>query len=132
MTSTPPDLSQCCWPALAEPYQTALRQAVSFVLAGYQPVAIVAGGSLLRGQGDATSDLDIYVVHQEGWRQRVQKRFNRVAAEIFINPPQQVRRYFSEERKDGRELGCKADRKARQPDQGGNCAFDRAKGIRQS
>lgn len=103
MTS-PPDLAQCRWPALAEPYQTALHQAVSFVLAGYQPVAIVAGGSLLRGQGDAFSDLDIYVVHQAGWRQRVQKRFNRVAAEIFINPPQQVRRYFSEERKDGRPI----------------------------
>ncbi len=104
MTSKLPELTDCRWPTLAEPYAGALRQIIPFVLADYAPIAIVVGGSVLRGQGDANSDLDIYVIHQAGWRQRVQKRVNGVPIEIFVNPPAQVRRYFADERKAGRPI----------------------------
>lgn len=104
MTSTPPDLARCRWPQLDHPFGEALRDAVVFILSSYKPTGIVAGGSILRGQGDASSDLDIYVIHREGWRQRVQKRFNGVPVEIFVNPPARVRRYFAEQRKAGRPI----------------------------
>jgi predicted nucleotidyltransferase len=91
-------------PEVAEPYRTALLEAVTFIRQNYDPVGIVAGGSILRGEGNATSDLDIYVIHTRTWRQRVQKWFNGIPAEIFINPPVQVRRYFVEERQEGRPV----------------------------
>lgn len=97
-------LEECRFPELAEPYSAALRAAVDFILERYRPLAIVAAGSILRGQGGPTSDLDIYVLHGEPWRQRVQRRFNGVPAEIFINPPQAVRRYFEDERRGGRPI----------------------------
>jgi hypothetical protein len=97
-------MADCHWPKIDEPFASALREALAYILAEYEPVGIVVGGSVLRGQGDATSDLDIYVIHQAGWRQRAQKRFNGVAVEIFVNPPAQVQRYFAEERRAGRPV----------------------------
>ncbi len=89
------------WPELAEPYATALEEAVAWILAEYTPTGIVACGSVLRGEGVASSDLDIQVIHTQPWRQRVQQWFNGVPAEIFVNPPEQIRRYFTEERGEG-------------------------------
>ncbi len=85
------------WPDLTPPYAEALRAAVDDVLAHYEPFAIVAAGSVLRGQGGPTSDIDLYVLHDAPFRQRLQRRYHGVPFEIFINPPQQVRRYFEEE-----------------------------------
>lgn len=90
-------LSDLTWPRLASPYDAALRAAVEAVLAAYAPTAIVAAGSVLRGQGGPTSDIDLYVLHHAPYRQRLQRRYAGVPFEIFINPPQQVRRYFAEE-----------------------------------
>jgi predicted nucleotidyltransferase len=104
MTLTPPDLSDCLWPDLEEPYASVLREATIFVLSEYDPIGIVVGGSVLRGQGDARSDLDVYVIHQSKWRQRVQKIVNGVPIEIFVNPPVRVRRYFVDERTAGRPI----------------------------
>lgn len=86
------------WPALDPPYDQALRLAVAAVLADYQPVGVFAAGSILRGQGGATSDIDLYVIHLAPFRQRLQRRYAGVPFEIFVNPPAQVRRYFAEER----------------------------------
>ncbi len=85
------------YPDLREPYAGALREAVQFTLAQTQPAGIIAAGSILRGKPDATSDIDLYVVHQQPWRQRVQKWFNGVPCEIFINPPAAIESYFDEE-----------------------------------
>jgi hypothetical protein len=90
------------FPPLLEPYATALRQAVEYIVERYDPVGIVASGSVLRGEGDATSDLDLYVIHEQPWRQRVQHYFNGVPAEIFVNPPGTIRGYFASERREGR------------------------------
>jgi predicted nucleotidyltransferase len=86
------------WPVLEPRYAEALRAAVEFILQRTDPVGIIAAGSIVRGEGDAGSDLDIYVVHTPLWRQRIQKRFHGVPAEIFVNPPISIRRYFADER----------------------------------
>lgn len=92
------------FPALTEPYAMALRQAVTYIVDRYDPVGVIASGSVLRGEGDATSDLDIYVIHHQPWRQRVQHWFNGVPAEIFVNPPARIRLYFAEECGEGRPI----------------------------
>jgi predicted nucleotidyltransferase len=85
------------WPELSSPYAEALRAAVDDLLARYEPFGIIAAGSILRGQGGPTSDIDLYVLHHAPFRQRLQRRYHGVPFEIFINPPQQVRRYFEDE-----------------------------------
>jgi hypothetical protein len=92
------------FPDLCEPYAAALRDAVAFVLTRTRPIGIVASGTIIRGSPDVSSDLDIYVIHQQAWRQRIQRRFNGVPAEIFINPPSAIEAYFVEEHADGRPL----------------------------
>jgi predicted nucleotidyltransferase len=101
---TPIQIDLCKFPDLPEPYNQALREAVAFVLSRTQPVGIIVSGSILRGNPDPASDLDIYVIHRRDTRQRIQKFFNSVPAEIFINPPQQVRRYLAEEREEFRPI----------------------------
>ncbi len=98
-------LDQCEWPVLQAPHDDALRQAVAFILDHVSDViAIVACGSILRGSPSASSDLDIYVLREKLERQRLQRWFNGVPAEIFINPPGQVQKYIDQERRDGRPI----------------------------
>jgi hypothetical protein len=97
-------IEQCTFPSLAEPYAPALHQAVEFILSRTSPVGILACGTILRGSPDPASDLDLYVIHRQPWRQRIQKFFNSVPAEIFINPPEQVRRYLAEEQAECRPI----------------------------
>lgn len=97
-------INQCTFPSLAEPYAQALRQAVELILSRTAPVGILACGTILRGSPDPASDLDLYVIHRQPWRQRIQKFFNGVPAEIFINPPEQVKRYLAEEQAEYRPI----------------------------
>lgn len=97
-------MPQCKWPKLSEKYDLALRSAVEFVLETYDPVGIVASGTIIRGTPDQSSDLDIYVIHKELFRQRLQKFFNGIPAEIFINPPVAIEGYFKEEQQARRPL----------------------------
>ena len=90
-------LSECRWPALDDRYTAPLHKAVEYIIVRFDPHTIVASGSIIRGNPDATSDFDLYVIHDPGWRQRVQKYFDGVPAEIFVNPPHQIERYFNEE-----------------------------------
>jgi len=98
-------LARCVWPTLAEPYDTALHQAIDFII-GHVPdvTTILACGSILRGTPSASSDLDIYVLRELGERLRLQRWFNGVPAEIFVNPPHQVRTYLIREQRDGRPI----------------------------
>ena len=91
-------LAQCTWPKLSEKYDIALREAVEFILENYSVSGIVAAGSIIRGNPDPASDLDIYVIQETSFRQRLQKNFNGVPAEIFINPPKAVEEYLEEEK----------------------------------
>ena len=99
-------LENCDFPKLPAEYDVALRGAVSFVLASFTPVGIIASGTILRGNPDATSDIDLWVVHLEPVRQRVQKFFNAVPVEIFVNPPWTIQTYFAEEQSNARPISA--------------------------
>lgn len=97
-------MERCRFPHLNEPYGTALREVVAYILGRWRPLGIVAAGTIVRGKPARSSDLDMLVVHAAAERQRVQKLFNGVPAEIFVNPPWQVEQYLASERRDGRPL----------------------------
>jgi predicted nucleotidyltransferase len=106
-TKTPPStdkLAQCKWPVLGERHTQALKEAVAFVFSETSPKAIVATGTIVRGRSAPSSDLDVYVVNEGDFRRRVQRFFNGVPTEIFINPPQMIRDYFREEYADGEPI----------------------------
>lgn len=96
--------SDCRWPGLPAPYDAALREAVQYIEERYRPWGIVASGTVVRGAPDRTSDLDLCVIHSQPWRQRVQKFFSGVPAEIFVNPPASVRQYFQQEHAGGKPI----------------------------
>ena len=97
-------LALCTWPDLSERYNNALRLAVTHILGRYSPVGIIAAGSILRRTPHPSSDLDIYVLHLAPFRQRLQKFFNGVPAEIFVNPPAAVEGYFTSEQASARPI----------------------------
>ncbi len=84
-------------PTLPTPYAEALHEALEFILARYDVLGVIASGTIISGTPDANSDLDIYVIHVKPQRQRVQRRFQGVPVEIFVNPPASIRCYFAEE-----------------------------------
>ena len=96
----------CTFPNLPDKYDRALRQAVLFILEGFKPVGIIAAGPIIRGMPDAASDLDVWVIHLEPLRQRIQKFFNEVPAEIFVNPPWVIQKYFVQELGEGRPISA--------------------------
>lgn len=95
-------MEQCRWPDLPPPYGAALRQAVTWALARFDAVGIIAAGTIVRGSPDRASDLDLFVIHHAPVRQRIQRFFHGVPAEIFVNPPASVRQYFAAEQERGR------------------------------
>jgi predicted nucleotidyltransferase len=96
-------LKYCKWPDLPAPYNQALQQAVQFILNYVEDVrCILVSGTIVRGNPSPSSDLDIYVIREKPQRQRLQRWFNGVPAEIFINPKKKVYEYFEEERKSAR------------------------------
>jgi len=95
-------LAQCRWPVLEKRYSAALREAARYIFARWQPVGIVAAGTIIRGHPSPSSDLDIFVLHRVPERQRVQRFFEGVPAEIFVNPPERIERYFESDQRDGR------------------------------
>jgi len=96
---------QYAWPELPPRYDTALREAVTFIAERFpQTVAIVAAGTILRGEPSASSDLDLYVVHEAAYQQRLQRFFGGVPAEIFVNPEPQVYTYLEREQQEGRPI----------------------------
>lgn len=95
-------LNQCLWPALPTRYSKALRELVSFIIQSYDVHGIIVSGSIIRGNPNAGSDFDTCVIHAKPERQRIQKYFHGVPAEIFLNPPAAIRSYFRDEQKSGR------------------------------
>lgn len=63
---------------------------------------VLATGSRVRGEGDATSDIDLHVVIASARRQRRNIVVDGVEVEMFINPPFQIRRYMDDDRQQGR------------------------------
>jgi hypothetical protein len=91
-----------CYPDVPEPYQSALREAITLIQQQFQPLlGVVFAGSILRGEGDPRSDIDTVVIFAGDYRQRLHRRFHGVRFEIFANPPRQIQQYFREEQRDG-------------------------------
>jgi hypothetical protein len=84
-------------PNLPSPYAEALAAALDFILTRYEVLGVVAAGTIVQGSPDPSSDLDLFVIHAHPQRQRVQRRFRGVPAEIFVNSPAAIRRYFADE-----------------------------------
>ena len=84
-------------PALRPPYDVALVSCLEHIFSTYDVIGLVATGTIVRGGGDARSDLDIHVLHGGSFRERVQLFFHGVPAEIFVNPPSRVAGYFAED-----------------------------------
>jgi predicted nucleotidyltransferase len=99
-------LERCEFPKLPEQYDTALREAVLYALSSFRPVGIVASGTIVRGNPDPASDLDIWVIHFEPARQRIQKFFNGIPTEIFVNPPWVIQSYFESEQASARPIAA--------------------------
>ncbi|HYI24526.1 MAG TPA: nucleotidyltransferase domain-containing protein, partial [Thermomicrobiales bacterium] len=89
---------------LQEPYASALDEAVDYLRERYEPVAVVASGSVVRGTGHTGSDLDIVVIHEPPWRQRIQHVINGVPWEAFVNPEFQIRRQMEKDARAGRPV----------------------------
>jgi hypothetical protein len=89
---------------LAPPYNAALSLALSFIGRAYEPVGILVSGTIVRGNPQKNSDLDLVVIHDFPWRQRTQRFFNGVPAEIFVNPAFQISRTFHQEAAAGRPV----------------------------
>src|SRR5262245_28237531 len=96
----------CNFPKLPDKYDRALHEAVSFVLERFKPVGIIAAGTVVRGRPDATSDLDVWVIHMEPVRQRLQRFFVVVPAEIFVNPPWVIQKYFVQDQAEARPISA--------------------------
>jgi hypothetical protein len=92
------------WPELEEPYLTALQAASAFIVERFDPVGLLVSGTILRGNPGPTSDLDLQVIHQQPWRQRVQRKFGGVPVEMFVNPPHMIEHYFEVESQQGRPI----------------------------
>jgi predicted nucleotidyltransferase len=84
------------------PFDTAIAELEAYVRGRYAPVGVIVSGSIVRGEAGPTSDFDVFVIHDEPWRVREQKRFSGVPAELFVNPPSRVRGYFANEHADAR------------------------------
>jgi hypothetical protein len=97
-------VTDIAWPALREPYLAALQESVDYVTSRYAATGIIAAGTILRGGCDTNSDLDIVVIHSAPFRQRVQREFLQVPAEIFVNSPDRIRRCFRDELSDARPV----------------------------
>jgi hypothetical protein len=91
-------------PELPDPYRLALEDAIAYVTARYAPIGILATGTIIRGNPSPDSDLDLFVLWNEPKRQRVQRFFRGVPAEIFVNPPRQIERYISNDSREGRPV----------------------------
>jgi hypothetical protein len=93
-------------PELLPPHHGALDAAIAYLDA--LPETIIGlwlAGSVARGESDANSDLDLYVLIAQPHRRRIQRFFNGVPTEMFLNPPHRARAYFEEDRALGRTPG---------------------------
>lgn len=84
--------------------QATVERAMQLLHAEYGAdlIGVLAGGSLLRGEGDRHSDIDVVVVIASPRRRRWNVMIDGVEIEMFVNPPFQMRRYFEEDRQSGR------------------------------
>lgn len=78
-------------------YQQVLEKTLVRLQAEYPGLHVVLlAGSVARGEGAVTSDLDLYCLFDAEYRARLTWIVDGVLVEIFLNPYQQVVEYFSQ------------------------------------
>ncbi len=87
-------------------HKRALDKALAWVYEHFQPIGIIVTGSIIRGNPDKNSDFDIYVIHEENYRRRIQKYFDGVPCEIFVNNFKHIYNYFEEDYKNNRPVSA--------------------------
>jgi Nucleotidyltransferase domain len=85
-------------------HKKALKEAIEWIEEQYNPIGIIASGSIIRGNPNKDSDFDIYVIHEQPFRQRIQKYFNGVPCEIFINTIEHTKSSFEKEQSENRPV----------------------------
>jgi hypothetical protein len=85
-------------------HRIALGQALEWLPQIVEPVAIVASGSIIRGNPGPSSDLDLVVLHDQPWRRRVQRWFNETPVEVFFNSEDWLKHYILTEIAEGRPV----------------------------
>jgi hypothetical protein len=85
-------------------HKIGLSEAVTWICLNFKPIGIIATGSIVRGNPDLNSDFDVFVIHEDSYRQRIQKYFNGVPCEIFINNFNHVYGYFEKEYENNRPV----------------------------
>ena len=70
---------------IPERYRRALDTVLTELASVTEPVGIVLTGSVIHGTAAETSDLDVAILHDLPWRQRVQRVVDGVPVECFIN-----------------------------------------------
>jgi hypothetical protein len=89
------------WPAIDEPYNTALAEAVAFIRDCFEPIGLLAAGSVIRGAAQRRSDLDLLVIARKPEHRQLGRFFNGVAVEIFVNSPERMERHLEAEPQGG-------------------------------
>lgn len=89
---------------LTENHRIALQMALDWVMQTVEPVGVVASGSIVRGNPDASSDFDLVVLHDEQWRRRSQRYFKGTPVEVFFNTDAWLRHAIHTEAAEGRPV----------------------------
>ena len=79
-------------PPLSERYRRALLMVLHDYSRRADTLAVIVAGSIIRGEGSTTSDLDFWIVIDSDYRQRKNFLVGDVPVEVFMNPPEQVLR----------------------------------------
>ena len=90
--------------ALSAQQREALDEALEFVVGLFAPWGVVAAGTIVQGIGDPASDIDLFVLHDAPFRQRLQRTFREVPFEIFVNTESSVLAYFEKQASEGRPV----------------------------
>jgi len=72
-------------PNLPSRYLQALQQVLAEIETLTEPVGILLTGSVIHGNASETSDLDVAILHDRSWRQRIQRVVDGTPVEVFIN-----------------------------------------------
>ena len=97
------NVNSISWPELNEKYLDALKDGVEWIIDKFNPVGVIAAGTIIRGNPDMSSDFDMFVIHNAGFRQRIQKIFKNIPFEIFVNPPCSIIKNLQDEYKSQRQ-----------------------------
>jgi len=90
--------------SITSQHKAGLKDAISFASNITEPIGIVVSGSIVRGNPNPSSDLDIVTLHDGSWRRRVQQLFNGTPTELFFNSGEWLHYCITDEAARGRPV----------------------------